>query len=347
MTSRTFLDCRGDAHSLAAVTPVASELGPALPQPRGRLSEGVVVALRSGRPALLDGLDPVYADSDDDAALALWTLQELSYRGFRGVEETLEWDARVVGLRVALERAWEEELRALCGAPTGDTVPVDVGSTILEMAEADDGPSVAAAVQRHATVDQVRSLLAQRAVYHLKESDPVAWLVPRLEAGPKSALAALQADEYGNGVAGRLHHAMFTAGLQEWGIDATYGATIDEAYVETLQQSTTVTMFGLHRRLRGAAAGHLAAFEATSSIPSSRMAQGLRRLGYEGAMAAYYDEHVEADAVHEQLAARDICGAMVAREPHLWADVHLGVRAVFELEARFATRLLDSWGIAA
>ena len=75
-----------------------------------------------------------------------------------------------------------------------------------------------------------------------------------------------------------------------------------------------MSLFGLHRRLRGAALGHLAAFEATSSLPSRRMAQGLaparaarRRWSH------YYDEHVEADAVHEQLAVRTICGALRRR----------------------------------
>ena len=85
--------------------------------------------------------------------------------------------------------------------------------------------------------------------------------------------------------------------------------------LEVLEQNNALTMFGLHRRLRGAALGHLAAFEATSSLPSRRMAEGLRRLGFPEEMAAYYDEHVEADAVHEQLAVRTIAGGLLDEEP--------------------------------
>ena len=40
-----------------------------------------------------------------------------------------------------------------------------------------------------------------------------------------------------------------------------------------------MSLFGLHRRLRGALVGHLAAFEMTSSIPNRRYGDGLRRLG--------------------------------------------------------------------
>ena len=96
-----------------------------------------------------------------------------------------------------------------------------------------------------------------------------------------------------------------------------YGAYVDEAPLEVLEQNNAMSLFGLHRRLRGAALGHLAAFEATSSMPSRRMAQGLQRLGLAEEMVDYYAEHVEADAVHEQLAVRDVCGALVEEEPEL------------------------------
>ena len=63
-----------------------------------------------------------------------------------------------------------------------------------------------------------------------------------------------------------------------------------------------MSLFGLHRRWRGAALGHLAAVEMTSSEPSRRYSAGLRRLGFDERVTVFYDEHVEADAVHEQIA---------------------------------------------
>ena len=110
-----------------------------------------------------------------------------------------------------------------------------------------------------------------------------------------------------------------------------------------LEQNNAMSLFGLHRRLRGAALGHLAAFEATSSLPSRRMAQGLDRLGFPQEMIAYYDEHVEADAVHEQLAVRVMCGALLDAEPGLRDDVFFGAFTCLDLEDRFAGAMLEAW----
>ena len=55
-------------------------------------------------------------------------------------------------------------------------------------------------------------------------------------------------------------------------------------------------------------------------------------------MPAYYDEHVEADAVHEQVALRDICGAWSSASPTCAEDVLLGAWTCLDLEARMATR---------
>ena len=76
-----------------------------------------------------------------------------------------------------------------------------------------------------------------------------------------------------------------------------------------------MSLFGLHRRWRGAALGHLACVEMTSSEPSRRYSAGLRRLGFDERTTVFYDEHVEADAVHEQIASVDMCGSLVAEEP--------------------------------
>ena len=106
-------------------------------------------------------------------------------------------------------------------------------------------------------------------------------------------------------------------------------------------------MFGQHRRLRGAAMGHLAAFEMTSSLPARQIAQGLARLGLDGAMVAYYDEHVEADAIHEQVAAHDICGTLAEDEPdQVEADL-FGAFTCLDLETRVARELFDVWGVDA
>ena len=112
--------------------------------------------------------------------------------------------------------------------------------------------------------------------------------------------------------------------MERAGLRSEPGAYLDDAPLEVLELNNTLSLFGLHRRLRGAAVGHLAAFEATSSAPSRRMAQAFGRLGLGQELVDYYTEHVAADAVHDQIAVRLICGALVEDEPQLLGDVFFG-----------------------
>ncbi|WP_433221807.1 iron-containing redox enzyme family protein [Dactylosporangium sp. CS-047395] len=53
----------------------------------------------------------------------------------------------------------------------------------------------------------------------------------------------------------------------------------------------------------------------TSSLPNRRYGNGLRRLGGNADATRFYDQHVAADAVHEQIAAHDLCGSFAADHP--------------------------------
>ena len=45
-------------------------------------------------------------------------------------------------------------------------------------------------------------------------------------------------------------------------------------------------------------------------------------------MTHFYDEHVEADAVHENIAAWDLAGGLAAEEPEVAADILFGARVI-------------------
>jgi hypothetical protein len=317
-----------------------------LPKPRGPLSEWLVARLAGTGMAgtAATGAVPV-ADSWDDECISLWTLHELSFRGFEDADDRAEWDPALLGVRHELETSLEERLRARwTRTDPAPVAPEEVPEALEAVVAADDGPSLADHVRRHADRDQVLELLRQRSVYHLKESDPSAFVVPRLPVRAKAALMALQFDEYGDGDPNRLHSHLFARGLEAVGLRAEYGAYVDDALPETLEANNAGSLLGLHRRLRGAAMGHLAAFEMTSSLPSRKMVQGLERLELGGPMSAYYDEHVEADAIHEHLASRDICGTLAEDEPDQAGEIVFGAYTCLDVEARFASALLTSWG---
>lgn len=316
-----------------------------LPKPRGSLSEAAFDLLRS----LPDGLAPPaevtgQPDSTEDADLTLWAVHELSYGGFEDVHDLAETSPPVLLLRARLETDLEARLRDRW--PGAQPAPTDVPAELVRLVAEDDGPSLAEHVHRRADLDQVMELLRQRSVYHLKEADPSAWVVPRLPVRAKTALVELLFDEYGDGDPNRLHAHLFAQGLEAVGLRSDYGAYVDDALPEVFEMNNAASMFGMQRRLRGAAMGHLAAFEATSSLPSRRMVQGFARLGLPTEMVRYYDEHVEADAIHEQTALRDICGTLAEEQPEQAGDILFGAFTCLDLEARFATAMLDSWGVA-
>jgi hypothetical protein len=180
-------------------------------------------------------------------------------------------------------------------------------------------------------------------VYHLKEGDPHAWAIPRLMGTAKAAFVAVEFDEYGAGQGPRLHQQLFADLLSAAGLDSTYLAYVDAVPAEALAAVNLMSLFGLHRSLRGAAIGHFASTEITSPPGSRRMVQALQRMGAPSACIGFYSEHVEADAVHEQVVRIDVVGDLVAREPHLDADVVFGMRAHAAVENRLAGKLMESW----
>jgi hypothetical protein len=319
-----------------------------LPHPRGPISESLVSRL-SGTAAVSAASFPLVQVSgaanplaDDDLQLALWMLYELHYRGFAGVSDECEWDLDLLAARRRLEVAHEAGLRSLVGAAPACDV-ANVPAELDRVVRADDGPLLSSYLQRQATVEQFREFVMHRSVYHLKEADPHAWGIPRLSGAPKAALIEIEFDEYGSGRPERMHAELFRGLLRGLGLDDSYGQYVDDAPGSTLAVSNTISLFGLHRRLRGALAGHLAAFEMTSTLPNRAYSNGVQRLGFGPDVAEFFDEHVEADAVHEQIAAHDLCGSLARAEPALVDDILFGARAALGVDRLFAEHLLACW----
>jgi hypothetical protein len=319
-----------------------------LPEPRGPLSAALRKHLAGGDPveaptlalagrAGADG-DPLL---DDDLQLSLAIAYELHYRGFDGVHDGWEWDPGLLGLRALLEERHLAALRRVAGTPEPGEESID--RQLAALIAADDGPSLSSYLAKRGTLEQWREYLTLRSVYHLKEGDPHTFAVPRLSGRAKAAMVEIQADEYGGGVPERMHSELFAGLMRDLGLDAAYGALWNAAPAVAFASVNTMSLFGLHRRWRGAALGHLAAVEMTSSEPSRRYSAGLRRLGFDERTTVFYDEHVEADAVHEQIAATDMCGSLVAAEPVLARDVLFGASCSLALDGCTATFLLGTW----
>ncbi|EMY34235.1 hypothetical protein D477_010736 [Arthrobacter crystallopoietes BAB-32] len=281
---------------------------------------------------------------DDDVQLALFCLYELHYSGLDGVHDGWEWHPELIRLRSALEGRFEAALRQLAEVPPlPEPDPEAVASALFALTADDGGPSLSKYVAKQATGEQLREFLILRSVYQLKEADPHSWAIPRLSGRAKAALVEIQADEYGGGRPERMHSALFARSMRGLGLDDSYGAYIDSVPAVTLSAVNMMSLFGLNRRLRGAIVGHLAAYEMTSSIPNKFYSRGFRRLGYGEDVCGYFDEHVEADAVHEQIAGRDMAGALAAAEPALLGDIFFGAAAALAVDALAGARQLEAW----
>ncbi|GHF66890.1 MULTISPECIES: iron-containing redox enzyme family protein [Streptomyces] len=315
---------------------------PELPPARGQLSESVIEVLDGQGSRLPEAGRVRRADPyGDDLQLLLYVLYELHYRGFAGTDERLEWDPALLGVRAAAEDVFLDALRRDSG-PGGTDVTAAVDALLVEPV-GDDGHSVSHHLQREGELWQLREYAALRSLYHLKEADPHLWVVPRLRGRAKAAMVAVEFDEFGAGRAEDIHAQLFADLMADLGLDPRYGRHLATAPAEALATVNLMSLFGLHRRLRGALVGHFAAVEITSSPGSRRLAAALRRAGAGRAAQRFYDEHVEADAVHEQVVRHDVIAGLLEDEPELAADVVLGIEATGHLEDRLAEHLLTAW----
>lgn len=300
---------------------------------------------------------------DDDLQSTLYCRYALHLHGLPGVDDGWEWHPALVAAIASLQTAFEDALRDHTAGLVADTAPtpdrspsgtsdgpngVDPAADLLgwlnALTRADLGGSLSRHLARRATPEQFADFLRFRSVYQLKEADPHTLAIPRLRGRAKSALVEIQADEYGDGLPTRMHSTLFADTLRAVGLDDTLGSHVDDVPAIVLAADNAAVLFGLHRRLRGAAVGHLAALEMTSSVPMRRYSRAAARLGLDAAARAYFDEHIEVDAVHEQVALHDMVAPLVSAEPELRGDVLLGAATCLLLDAAITDELLARWG---
>ncbi|AGF73168.1 iron-containing redox enzyme family protein [Corynebacterium halotolerans] len=330
------------------------------PAPRGTASQILLELLsrEPGSPAsdvshLAETVDRALADSgdlltDDDLQLTLFILYLLHYGPVPFVVGDWEWHPGLLAVRARIEAEFETALRKVVQLPDaarGDNAPTgaEVTQMLFDLTNEVARPELAMWAARHATDEQLREFLILRSIYTLREADPHSWAIPRLRGRAKAALVEIQSDEYGGGRPERLHASIFARTLRGMGLSDTPDAYLNLVPAVTLASVNTMSFFGLHRRLRGAIVGHLAAFEMTSSLPNKHYGNAFRRLGHGPEVTWYYDEHVEADAVHEQIAARDLAGSLADDDPEVAADIVFGACASLHMDDLVGAHLKTAW----
>jgi hypothetical protein len=309
-----------------------------LPEARGPITEGLTgLLLRS--PDSEVSLPRATGDwLDEDLQLALYLCYELHYRGFAEVSAAWEWQPGLLAARADLEKVFlagvEDELGQV------PSVHEQVESMLVEPVH---GTGVSYHLLERGERWQAREYLVHRSLYHLKEADPQAWVIPRLHGAAQAALVAVEYDEYGAGRPEAVHSQLFARMMADFDLDADYGGYTDAATGHSLAVVNLMSLFGLHRSHRGALVGQFARVEITSSPGSRRLAEAFAALGAGADGTAFYQEHIEADALHEQLIRHDVIDTLLRDEPQLEADIAFGLAASALVDDRLGSHVLGCW----
>ena len=322
-----------------------------LPAPRGPISSALFACL-SGEPGpmpsrlteLVAALPETTADarSDEDVQISLWTCYGLTYEGFDGVDGRWEWQPSLLAVRGGMEAVFERDVVAEVRVPE-DLTPEKVPTFLMDLCGPTAPTEFLKFMHQNATLEQFREMVILRSVDALHEGDAHTWAIPRVNGRAKSALIEIQADEYGGGMPGRRHAELYEILMSELDLDPEYGSYIEQIPAAALAIHNLRSMFGLHQRWRGGILGNLAATEIGSSLINRHFSEGLARLGASKRARWFYDEHILADAVHEQLAAHDMCGAFVADYPAEWDRIVIGALGTLGVRGLFASSVVDPW----
>ena len=216
----------------------------------------------------------------------------------------VEWQPELLRLRACMERSFLGALRS--NVDGGDDVPAALAGLLVAPVHGDGSSHY---LRDNGSWSQLRELFVHRSIWHLKQAD--AQLFANLMTGA--------------------------------GLDARYLHYQDQVPAPAIATVNLMSMLGLHRTLRGALVGQRTAAAITTSPSAHRMVQAIQRHNASPDCARFYTEHIEADAVHEQVMRRDVVGDLLASEPELARDVVFGVQATELLESYLTRHLLTAW----
>lgn len=261
-----------------------------------------------------------------DLQLALYVSYELHHRGFADVDPRWEWDPGVLQLRARLEEAFGTALRD----DVGDVTQCKAADEIRRLCTRSS--ALVDHLREEGTWAQMREYFVQRSVHRLKIDDAGAWAT--------YAMTPAEFDRSVSGAPERTPGCRFADVLTAAGLDASYLHYLGEVTPEALALVNMMSLFGLHRNLRGAATGQVVATKITIRRSSAGLVDALLRLGAPQPCVQFYRDHA---GTSDGPLRCETVGALLEREPELEPDVVLGIRAFELLEDRFANRLLTCW----
>ena len=198
------------------------------------------------------------------------------------------------------EGAFIEGLRAAVHGWMPDELP-DVNAFMKWFeALAENGPGQGHALfgwlANEASMEQMRWFLRQEAAGEAGFEDLLAYTQVKLPVRPKLEFARNYWDEMGHGKARAMHGEMLGAMVRELDLRPE----IDSTVCESLALANTMLAFATSRRYAFHSVGALGVIELTAPGRVKLVSDGMKRLGLNGRMRAYFDLHSVLDVHHSR-----------------------------------------------
>jgi hypothetical protein len=178
-----------------------------------------------------------------------------------------------------------------------------------------DGPGQQHALfgwlDQHATLAQMRWFLTQEAAGEAGFDDLLAATQIRLPVRAKLECARNYWDEMGHGKATAMHGQMLDRMVQEMDLQPSIESTVWEA----LALNNTMVGLAMTRRYAYHAIGALGVIELTAPGRVRKVSGGMRRLGLNGRLRAYFDLHGALDVAHARAWMNEIIAPLVEADP--------------------------------
>jgi hypothetical protein len=296
---------------------------------------GIDAAQRLARSAFDDN-DPAALEEAHRSLYAIYAERIWRPKGSDQATQLLQF-------RQILEAAFRDQLDRTRSEAAIDLTPPasDHGAWFEQLALGphpfDDG-SWGIYLHEHATLDAMKSVVAQRSLFFLREPDPWIYAVPTLTGVAKAGLIDLLLDEYGWGKLDRMHSTIYANLMEALDLETEldhYEYTTSWQFLATLNHQWMCALDpALSRRL----VGTIYLTEAESPQAMNNYLAAWDRLGIDDPrVLEFYELHVQADENHRDVALHEVAAPVAEAEgPESAREIATGIVDARTLEAEFA-----------
>ena len=166
-------------------------------------------------------------------------------------------------------------------------------------------------LEHSATLAQMRWFLTQEAAGEAGFDDLLAYTQVKLPVQAKLECARNYWDEMGHGKQSAMHGQM----LEHMVVALDLQPSIDTTVWQALALSNTMIGLATTRRYTYQSLGALGVIELTAPARVKKVSVGMKRLGLDGRMRAYFDLHAALDVSHAKAWIREIIRPLVDADP--------------------------------